>query len=357
MDVASFRTQFPVCEEKAFLNAGTCGPLPRSAVAAYQMVAEQALTEGRAMAYYEAFFEARDRLRAGYAELLGAEPADVSVITATSEGMVRVLLGLDLQAGDEVLIAADEHPGLLGPLAALRDRLGLTVREVPLEQIAEAATDKTRLVACSHVGWTTGEPAPSLTGLPDDLPVLLDGAQGVGAVPVDLGALGCSFYAGSGQKWLCGPVGTGMLWVSPAWRDRLSSVGPTYVNLEVPADGLGARPHADGRAHDAIAMSLETASAALASLDVLATFGWEHIHSRARSLAAELAEGLRSAGRDVAPRGDTTLVSWRSDDAEAEAARLAAANVVVRSFLGLPYVRASVGAWNDRSDIERLLAA
>jgi len=309
------------------------------------------------MAYYEAFFGARDRLRAAYAEVLGAEMSDVSVTTATSEGIVRVLFGLDLRAGDEVLIAADEHPGLLGPLAAMRDRLGLTIREVPLAQIAEAVTDETRLVACSHVGWTTGELAPSLAGLPDDVPVLLDGAQGVGAVPVDLDALGCSFYAGSGQKWLCGPAGTGMLWISPTWRERLRAAGPTYFNLEVPADGLAARPHADGRAHDAISMSLETASAALASLDVLAAFGWKHIHTQARSLSAELAEGLRSAGREVAPRGDTTLVSWRSNDAEAEAERLAAAGVVVRSFHGLPYVRASVGAWNNRADVERLLAA
>ena len=48
------------------------------------------------------------------------------------------------------------------------------------------------------------------------MPVLLDGAQGVGAVPIDVATLGCAFYAGSGQKWLCGPVGSGMLWIAPA---------------------------------------------------------------------------------------------------------------------------------------------
>jgi selenocysteine lyase/cysteine desulfurase len=355
VDAAAFRSEFPVCDEKAYFNAGTCGPLPRAAVAAIEEVVGHALFEGRALGYYEAYMDARDRLRAAYARLLGAETHDVSVTTSTSAGMVSVLLGLDLREGDEVLIAEHEHPGLLGPLAAVRERSGLTVRVAPLADIAGAVSDATRLVACSHVGWTTGEVAPSLAGLPDAVPVLLDGAQGIGAVPVDVEALGCAFYAGSGQKWLCGPVGTGMLWVSPAWRERLPAAGPTYLNLGVPADGLGARAADDGRAHDAGSMSLEWVSAALASLDHFAAFGWDRAHQRARSLATALADGLRAAGRDVAPRGATTLVSWTSDDAEAEAARLLEAGVVVRSFPGLPYVRASVGAWNDQSDVDRLL--
>lgn len=356
MDATAFRAQFPVVGRRAYFNAGTCGPLPHAAVSALSEIAEHALAEGRAMGYYEQFLETRDALRAAYAGVLNADPADVAVTTSTSEGIVRVLLGLDLERGSEVLIAQDEHPGLLGPLTAARDRRGLKLREVPLAAIAESVGPQTRLVACSHVGWTTGELVPSLAGLPGDLPVLLDGAQGAGAVPIDVAALGCAFYAASGQKWLCGPVGTGMLWIAPAWRDRLVAAGPTYMNLEVPADGLAARPWADGRAHDTFAMALETASAALAAHDALAAFGWEQIHARALGLAAELAAGLAAAGREVAPRGDTTLVSWVSDDAEAEAARLAEAGVIVRSFHGLPFVRASVGAWNDQSDVERLLA-
>lgn len=357
MDPAALRSEFPVLAHTAYLNAGTCGPLPSAAVAALGEHAGRAAAEGRARAYLEAILETRDRLRAAYAGVLGAQPDAVSVTTSTSEGIVRVLLGLDLQSGDEVLVATDEHPGLLGPLAALRDRAGITIREVPLAEVASAVSPATRLVACSHVAWTTGELAPSLGDLPENLPVLLDGAQGAGAIAVDVERLGCAFYAASGQKWLCGPVGTGMLWVAPAWRERVAAAGPTYMNLAVPAEGLGARPWRDARAHDAVAMALETAAAALAAHDVLAGFGWEHVFARGPSLADELAAALRDTGRDVAPRGASTLVSWRSDDAEGEAAVLAASGVVVRSFPGLPFVRASLGAWNDQSDVERLLAA
>lgn len=355
MDHAAFRAQFPVLGDRAYLNAGTCGPLPRAAADAQATALDRATREGRAVAHYEELMATRDRLRAAYADLLGAAPAEVSVTSSTSEGIVRVLLGLDLAAGDEVLIAEGEHPGLLGPLAALRDRVGVTVREAPLGDLPGAVGPATRLVACSHVAWTTGELAPRFGGLPDHVPVLLDGAQGAGAVPTDPAALGCAFYAASGQKWLCGPVGTGLLWVAPAWRERLRPAAPTYMNLETPADGLHARPAPDARAFDAIALPLESYAAALAAAEVLAGFGWERVLSDGPRLAEALATALRDAGREVLPRDATTLVTWRSDDAEAEAGRLLAAGVVVRNFPGLPLVRASVGAWNDQSDVERLL--
>ncbi|HVW16769.1 MAG TPA: aminotransferase class V-fold PLP-dependent enzyme, partial [Solirubrobacteraceae bacterium] len=192
--------------------------------------------------------------------------------------------------------------------------------------------------------------------LAERIPVLLDGAQGAGAVDVDVTSLGCAFYAGSGQKWMCGPIGTGMLWVSPAWRERLSPWGTTYVNLVDVSAGLDAVPWPDARAFDAPSLSLEAASAALAAARTLAEAGWEGVWERARTLAASLADELAAAGLEVQPRGATTLVSWRSQDPQAEVERMAAAGVTARAFPGLPWVRASVGAWNDERDLERLLA-
>ncbi len=357
MDAAAFRAQFPVTETVAYLNAGTCGPVPAAAVEASIAAAREAGAQGRTRAYFDQMLDALARLRSVYAMVLGAQPDDVAITTATSDGIVRVLAGLDFAPGDEVLIAEREHPGLLGPLAALRERAGVVVREVPLAAIAGEVNDATRLVACSHVSWTTGEVAPVFAdGLAERVPILLDGAQGAGAIEVDVEALGCSFYAAAGQKWLCGPVGTGLLWVSPAWRGRLHAAGPTYINLEQPALGIDARPWPTARAFDTASMSLEIVAAALAATEVLAGFGWPALWERGRSLAAGLAESLAAAGREVAPRGPTTLVSWVSDDAVAEVERLAQAGVVARGFAGLPWVRASVGAWNDESDLDRLLA-
>jgi L-cysteine/cystine lyase len=176
-------------------------------------------------------------------------------------------------------------------------------------------------------------------------------------VPVDVRALGCDFYAGSGQKWMCGPVGTGMLWVSPEWRERLPPVGATWLNLADPHDPLGSGPQADARRHDTAALAPEWSAASVAAHDVFAAHGWHEVHRRARTLASQLAERLRESGRTVAERDATTLVSWEDPEPEVTRDRLAAERIIIRNLPGTSYVRASVGAWNDEGDLDRMLAA
>jgi selenocysteine lyase/cysteine desulfurase len=355
VDALTFREQFPVCERLAYLNAGTCGPLPAPAVTVQTRVLEECARSGRAGMYYEQMKALARQRRAAYGALLNAEPADVALTTSTSDGVVRVIAGMGLEAGDEVLTSDEEHAGVLGPLGAARKQRGISVRTVPFDELANAVSPATKLVASSHVSWITGRLVPDLSGV--DVPVLLDGAQGAGAIPVDVTALGCDFYAASGQKWLCGPVGTGLLWVSPAWTERLVAIGPTHANLEDPSAGLDAAPAAGAARHDAHAQSLEAAVAAAAAFVLLATTGWDELHERAASLAHALAVALAERGVEVAPRHRTTLVSWRDPDAAATQKRCAAAGVVIRGLPGTDLLRASVGAWNDESDLERLLAA
>ena len=190
-----------------------------------------------------------------------------------------------------------------------------------------------------------------------DVPVLLDGAQGVGAVAVDVGALGCDAYAGAGQKWLCGPDGLGMLYVSPALRERLEVSRRGYVNLANPNDGLDARLHEDARRFDTMSLSAEAVACGLAAIGILASAGWSAVHERARSLAAGLADQLADRGREPASRDQTTLVSFASADPPAERELLAERGCIVRNIPGRPWLRASVGAWNDENDLDRLLAS
>jgi selenocysteine lyase/cysteine desulfurase len=280
----------------------------------------------------------------------------VAVTTCTTEGIAVTVGGLGLGAGDEILTSDEEHPGLLGALGAARALNGVSVREVPLPQIAEAVGPRTRLVACSHVGWMSGLFAPAeLAEL--DVPVLLDGAQGVGAVDVDVRALGCDAYAGAGQKWLCGPDGTGSLYVTPALRERLAVSRRGYGNLADPSAGLDAEPHEDARRFDSLALSAEALACALTAIRVLEAAGWGAVHERGRTLAARLTDLLVEHGREPAPRGETTLVSFSSTDPEGERERLAEKGVILRNIPGRPWLRASVGAWNDDDDLDRLLRA
>jgi selenocysteine lyase/cysteine desulfurase len=355
VDATRLRSEFPVFDHVAFLNTGSMGPVPRAMVDAMSAELERFTTDGRSINYFDRASETMASLRERYAALLGARPMDIALETSTSEGVVRVLAGLDLKPGDEIITSDEEHPGVLGPLGAARRMRGIDVRAVPFADVASAVGARTKLVACSHVSWLSGAVAPR--ELADvDVPVLLDGAQGVGAVPVDAPGLGCAFYAGSGQKWLCGPVGTGMLWVAPDWRARLAPFAPTYFNVSDPTRALDGPTWEDARAYDTSALSAEATVAAIASHDVLASYGWDEVHARARELAARLADDLRDGGREVLPRRETTLVAWRSDDPDLELERLAAAGVVARQIPGRGVIRASVGAWNDESDLERVLA-
>jgi selenocysteine lyase/cysteine desulfurase len=356
VDVQALREQFPVMEQTAYLNAGTDGPLPRAAARAGAQELTQESELGRALAHFERRHELAEALREAYARALGCPSTEVALTTCTSEGLAVVIEGLGLGAGDEILTSDEEHPGLLGVLAGVRERHGVAIRLAPLHEICAAVAPRTRLVACSHVSWMSGSLAPvALSQL--DVPVLLDGAQGVGAVPVDVHALGCDAYAGAGQKWLCGPDGSGMLYVSEALTERIGVTRRGYANLSDPGAGLNAHLHEDARRFDAPALSAETLAGALAAIEVLEGAGWEDVHERSRTLAGELAASLRAAGRSVAPRGDSTLVSFWSADPENERAQLAELGIVLRNIPERSWLRASVGAWNDERDLQRLLAA
>ncbi len=349
------RRAFPVFASTAFLNAGSDGPVPQAAADAVTATLDRALRDGRRIEHFEARAEAGAALRTHYARILGAPEAEIALTTSTSEGLARVIIGMDLGPGDEILIADGEHPGLLGPVLAARAR-GVTVRSGPLTTLAEHVRQSTTLVACSHVGWSTGEVADPRLG-ETGVPLLLDGAQGVGAVPTDVRAIGCAAYAGAGQKWLCGADGTGMLWLEPGFAERVHPGAPPYEAFTDTSLGLASGFHPDARRYGTPTLALELLASSVAACEVLAGFGWDAVHARAVALAATFAERLAEAGMNVAPRGQTTLVSWEDPDPPATATRLAQDGVIIRSFPGLPLLRASVGAWNDESDLDRLLEA
>jgi L-cysteine/cystine lyase len=350
-----FRAQFPVLDRLVYLNAGTEGPVPRAAGEAATARIEQEVFSGRAgRPYFEELLGLAQSLRARYAAALGCDYASVALTGSTTDGVNTVVSALDLRPGDEILTTDEEHPGLLAPLARARIRHGVTVRVVPWEELVGAVSSATRLIACSHVSWVSGRimdvPAVAASGAP----VLLDGAQALGAIPVSVAELGCSFYAASGQKWLCGPEGSGCLFVAPERVGDLLIPWPSFGSVVRGSDPLELEA-AEGAARFDHGFPPGVRSAwALASLQVLEAPGWQWVHDRAAELSLALVAGLEARGLEVAPRGRSTLVSWRVEDPEAEVQRLAEAGVIVRSIPGRGLVRASVGAWCSSQDIETL---
>jgi L-cysteine/cystine lyase len=356
IDPATFRAEFPVLERLSYLNAGTEGPVPRAAAeAARERIGVEAEGGRCGRPYFEGLMELAAHARAGYATALGCDPSEVALTGSTTDGVNTVIGGLDLRPGDEILTSDQEHPGLLAPLGRARRGHGVKIRVVPFTELAGEATSSTRLIACSHVSWVGGEVADVPALVATGVPVLLDAAQAVGAVPVDVHALGCDFYAGSGQKWLCGPEGSGCLFVREDRLDDLLVPWPGYGSVTEPGKALEFEV-AEGvkRLDHGFPAGMRSAWAA-ASLGVFEAAGWDWVHERAATLAGDLADRLAEHGLEVWPRGRSTLVSWKVEDSDAEVARLAGEGVIVRNIPAFGVVRASVGAWTSEEEVERLV--
>lgn len=354
-DFQDFRAQFPVLERISYLNAGTEGPVPRQAADAVRTRVDLEAERGRCgRPYFEALTDMAAQVRDGYAQLLGCSSSEVALTGSTTDGVNTVVSGLDLRPGDEILTSDQEHPGLLAPLGRARRRHGISVRVAPFHRLAEHVTPQTRLIACSHVSWVNGQIVDAQALAATGVPVLLDGAQGLGALPVDVRRLGCAFYAASGQKWLCGPEGSGCLFVSASHLEELLIPWPGYGSLADPHQPLDLEPSAGAPRFDHGFPTGIRSAWTLASLRVLAHPGWDWIHDRALGLAEKLAESLAEGGLQVAPRGRSTLVSWHVENPEAEVARLGEEGIVVRHIPAFGVVRASIGAWASEEELGAL---
>jgi selenocysteine lyase/cysteine desulfurase len=349
---------FPVLERFAYLNAGTFGLLSRTTLAAMQQRQLLDQDQGRGgRAWFDGVLALRQRARTKLAAVIGAQPDRLALTHSTTDGCNVVVAGLDLEPGDEVVTTNSEHPGMLLPLHAS----GATVRvaEVTtrptseaLDAIVAAITPRTRLIALSHVIWTTGQimPVHELRRA-TELPLLVDGAQSVGAIDVDVGEL--DFYTVSGQKWLCAPEPSGGLYVREPESLRVAI--PSFLSQQsierdgrfVPQDG---------------AARFDTgwvATAALAGLEAALEEAPVDRSARGRAAARRCRELLGEHGHETPADGEATLVPIvaPSGDARADAARLYEASVIVRDLPGTGWLRASCGWWTTEEHLERLVEA
>jgi L-cysteine/cystine lyase len=343
------RAQFPVLDRIAYLNAGSIGPLARATVGAFVGQAGRDLADGRGgSAYVERMLELRGQVRDAFAALLGVEATHVALVESTTRGCATVLTGLDLTGADEVVTTAHEHFGLLGPLYATGARV--VVAQPTEDSILAAITPRTRLLALSHVLWTIGRRLDvRRLRRESGLPLLVDGAQAAGAIPVDVDGL--DYYTVSAQKWLCAPDPAGALYVRDPESIRVRA--PSYFSQDSyePTGAFVPKEHA--ARFDGGWIGLPTLAGTVAALGIHPDWRYE----RAAKTAGRCA-GLLAEHADVlTPPGHSTLVSFtpRGDPSEL-VARLHERGVVVREVPGRNVVRASCGWWTSDDDLERLVA-
>jgi len=343
------RAQFPVLERHAYLNAGTNGPLARATVDALVAQAQRDLAGGRSGAkHVERMLELRELARREFAAVLATEAQRIALVESTSRGCAVVLAGLELGENDEVITTDQEHFGLTGPLHATGARV--VVVDADEDAMLAAVTPRTRLIATSHVLWTTGRRLDvHALRRESRLPILVDGAQSAGAIEVDLGEL--DFYTVSAQKWLCAPDPAGALYVRDPELIRVRA--PSYFSQESYEPSGAFVPRDTAARFDAGWIGVPNLAGLVAALGTHPE--WRYV--RAAEMAARCRELLEPQVEVVTPAGHSTLVSFRppSDPTEL-VATLAGKGVVVRELPGRDLVRASCGWWTSEDDLQRLAA-
>jgi len=350
------RAAFPVLERYAYLNAGSVGPLAQRTYDAIVEAGKSELGPRGGLEQFEQIIEARNGLRQVLGAQVGVSPEQIALTTSTSEACRIVVAGLDLGPEDEIVITDAEHFGLLGPVHASRARVRVAaVRDRPAAEalggILAEIGPRTKLVALSHVLWLNGHVIPlEELNATTSAPLLVDGAQSVGAIPVN--AEGIDFYTVSGQKWLCGPTPTGALYVrDPA---ALRVAGPSYFS-QASYEPDGAFVPREGAARFEQSWIPAPFIAGLeAALDGLPEWRFE----RAREMTDRCRQRLLEAGFEVVTEpGQGTLVSWRWEGDTTELVkRLYAEDVVIRDLPRTGLLRASCGYWTSEDDIDRLVA-
>jgi L-cysteine/cystine lyase len=357
----------------AYLNTGSTGPPPYHVIEATRkaddLCSGPVYLEGVGLFYRQAEYVGQAREAA--ARLIGAGPDDVALTQNTTHGMNLGVSSINWREGDEAISVTTEHPGCLAPLHNLKRRYGVDVRlvEPPVtpEKINALLTPKTRLVALSHVDWYSGEvlPLQEICALARDRGVLslVDGAQSVGNIEVDMPATGADMYAFTGHKWVLGPEGMGAFYVRPGLPVYSPNVG--FMSIPSPADydakgDYELRPDARRFEASTISPALAAGFAAAASaVYERGSAGFGEIRRKADLLANLLSEIPRVTVRSPRP-AQSGLVSFEIEDVEPGEVieRLLEQRFVLRYVPGpRTYIRASTHLFNTEDELEALAEA
>jgi L-cysteine/cystine lyase len=294
------RDQFPLTHDRIYFNNGTMGPSPFVVREAVKGFIDNIDVSGE----YGGWETARPKL----AKFVNVDESEISLTHNVTEGINVVAWGLPLKSGDEVILTNHEHAGNALPWLNRAKYDGIIIKTLKpaqtasenLNRINDLITKKTRVIAIPHISCTIGQvfPAKEISKLGHDkgLWVFFDGAHGPGMTMLDLKDIGCDFYATCCHKWMCGPKGTGFLFVRKEMLDILEAKwigGGSDVGWDMTVDP----PEFKGYVNTAHRYDFGTQNAAIyqglsAATDFLYHIGMENVVRRGKALSGYLQQEL-----------------------------------------------------------------
>ena len=367
----AIRDEFPIFEHTTYLNSCSQGALSHRVRQAYEEYLEGWDENG---AEWEHWVERAETARAAFARLLHAEPAEVAVTTSVSQGLNGIVSSLPFERGGRPKIVLSEYEfPTVGQIAHAQELRGAEVVHVlpdadgsiSVERFGEAIDERTALVCCTTVSYRTGhrQDVAEIARIAHERGALClaDSYQAVGAVDLDVGALGVDFVTGGTVKYLLGSAGLGFVFVR---RELLERLLPTQTGWFADEDIFQMdisdySPAADARRFDAGTPPVPNIYAGVAGVSLIEEAGVAAIEQHVNVLAEHLIDGLLELGADVATPRDPArrgpLVCVRSNDVDALVRELLGERIVTSSRDDR--LRVSLHLYNTSEDVDRLLGA
>ncbi|MEZ4520514.1 MAG: aminotransferase class V-fold PLP-dependent enzyme [Thermomicrobiales bacterium] len=382
--IEEIRDMVPATKEVAYMNTGTCGPMPRVAYEAMKAEHEKELTASRIDSdHFPSIGRARNDVREAVAKAINATPDDIAITHRTTEGMYIAIMGYRWERGDELILSNIEHPGGLMPSFLTKRRFGTRIRIADLglgggdpegivKAFEEQISPKTKMIVLSHISYTTGAKLPlkEITEMAHsyDVLVTVDAAQSFGSMQLDMQDLGVDFYAMPGQKWMCGPEGTGSLYVKPS---SIGEIDQNFAGGALPGSldyyGGSYAPTPGAARFDTAGQSVtQTAGQKAATEWVTQTVGMDVVADRIDKLSDYAYDEMGKVDglSIVTPReGKSGLIAFNVEGIEPPdlSARLSEEhNVIIRyvnRYINNPdAARVSLGFYNNEEDIDKFIA-
>ena len=355
----AIRGRFPVFRDKVYVNSCSQGALSDAVRAAYDEYLDGWDENG---AEWEHWVERSEAARAAFAGLLGAAPDDVAIQTSVSAAVSGLVSSLQFRGErSRIVISANEFP-TIGQIAHAQELRGAEVVQVEPhpEAYAAAIDERTALVCSTFVSYRTGavHDVEAIYGLAREhgALMLVDGYQGIGALPLEAAKAG-DVVVGGTVKYLLASAGLAFMALRPGLVEELVPVQTGWFADENVFDMQieRYRPHRSARRFDAGTPPVPNIYAGVAGVGLIREVGVEAIQEHVRGLVARLVAGLDELGAKVATRPLGPLVCVRSTDAPAFVAALAEDDIVTSERDSS--LRISLHLYNTEDDIDAVLAA